>query len=86
MLVDLETNPALTPYENDQLVEVVLDYLHRIGRDSGIFTGYERSDDERRKDIGDFLVVRRGETWEQRRSEIPVIDETPLGLPRARRP
>ncbi len=60
ILLDLETDPPLTPYENDHLINVVTEYLWEIGRESGICSGYARGE-RHRDDLGEFQVVRRGE-------------------------
>jgi hypothetical protein len=60
ILLDIETNPALTPFENDHLINVVTEYLWEIGRESGICSGYARGE-RHRADLGAFQVVRRGE-------------------------
>ena len=82
-VVDVETHPALTPAESDHLLNVIVDYMSRIGRGDGLVAGFRRSEAEVSADAYKFLVVQQGQTWEQRKAEFAEPGERPNQGPAA---
>lgn len=65
-LLDVETNPRLTPVERDHLLEVVIEYLNMVGRADGLVAGFARADDEVKADAGLFEVKKRNRAGARR--------------------